>query len=106
MFRLNNLAEYQALGWTVKELNRLIPSGTIIIHGDSKLVIEQMNGNWQMKSGAYMETAIRAREVLNELKKKCTVTLKWIPRGENSRADELSTAPMIKAGVKFKIQPQ
>ena len=102
----NNVAEYQAFGWTVTELLRLIPSGSkILIQGDSKLVVCQMNGEWQIKKGAYVPHALRARIVFRELQKKCITTLIWIPREQNEIGDELSKRCMIKSNVEFKIQP-
>lgn len=102
----NNVAEYQGFGWVITELNRLIPKGaTILIHGDSKLVIEQMNGNWQIKKGFYVQFAHRSKVILEELKSKCKVEIRWIPRAQNELADELSKSPMIENGCEFRIQP-
>lgn len=102
----NNVAEYQAFGWLVTELNRIMPPGaTILIQGDSKLVIEQMNGKWRIKEGHYVQFAHRAKKILNELQAKCKVTIMWIPREENNIADELSETPMIQNNVTFRIQP-
>lgn len=102
----NNVAEYQAFGWTVTQLLELMPNeATILIQGDSKLVVEQMNGNWNIKQGAYVQFAHKAKGVLNQLKEKCFVKIEWIPRAQNDMADELSKKPMIDNNIEFKIQP-
>lgn len=101
----NNVAEYSGF---LAILNWLLANGyekaDTTIHGDSKLVIEQMSGNWKMHSGFYIQTAKLARETLARFKK--LPKLKWIPREENDIADELSKAELIKAGVEFRIQPE
>lgn len=102
----NNVAEYQGFGWLVTKLNEIIPEGSnVLIMGDSKLVVEQMNGNWNIKAGAYVQFAHKARPILEKLKEKCFVKVQWIPRENNSIADDLSKSPMIANNVEFKIQP-
>lgn len=44
----NNYAEYQAILELLMELNRR-DINNVIIYTDSKLVVEQVNGNWQCK---------------------------------------------------------
>jgi ribonuclease HI len=100
----NNVAEYCGF---ISILEYLLENNlnkeSITIYGDSKLVIEQMSGNWQMRGGYYIPFAEKAKKLVKKFKK---LTLLWIPRNENSIADELSKAELIKAGVKFKIQPE
>jgi ribonuclease HI len=74
------------------------------IYGDSKLVIEQMNGNWRIKKGHYKPIALEAMELLERFIVK--PKLQWIPRGQNGIADELFKAELKKAGVEFRIQPE
>lgn len=102
----NNVAEYQGFGWIVTKLSEIMKCGeTAKIHGDSKLVIEQMNGKWAMKKGFYIQYAQKAKVILAELKKRCLIELQWIPRAENDVCDSLSKNPMIAQGVEFRIQP-
>src|SRR6185503_7319891 len=96
----NNVAEYQGFGWIITKLSEIMQDGeSAKIHGDSKLVIEQMKGNWQMKKGFYIQFATRAREITQNLSKRCQIELKWIPRAENEVCDSLSKAPMIANNV-------
>jgi ribonuclease HI len=102
----NNVAEYQAFGWTITKLLEIIPAkSTIAIFGDSKLVVCQMRGEWKMKQGAYLTHARKAKEMLKRLCEKCDIFLQWIPREQNGIADELSKRCMIKNNVEFRIQP-
>ena len=101
----NNVAEYQAFGWLLKTISDLKTDNALIeIFGDSKLVVEQMNGNWRIKEGSYVKFAHRAKDIFQKLSKNNDVNLKWIPRGENAVADELSKKPMKDAGVEFRLQ--
>jgi ribonuclease HI len=101
----NNVAEYSGF---LAILEYLLSTGLddqpIRIHGDSKLVIEQMQGNWRMKKGFYIATAKKAKETLKRFRRQ--PTLIWIPRDNNDIADELSKAELKKAGVEFRIQPE
>lgn len=86
----NNIAEYLGFISVIDCLRDkdLVNIPKIIIHGDSKLVIEQMSGNWRIKSGLYAPFAHRAKELLSIMPVR--PTLKWIPREMNSVADGLS----------------
>jgi ribonuclease HI len=85
----NNIAEYLAFTMLIKILKNK-ENQTIKIFGDSKLVIEQMLGKWKIKDGAYKPYALIAKPLFDELCKKNTVTLQWIPREENKEADKQS----------------
>ena len=101
----NNVAEYQAFGWTAKKLLEVVKAGEVVeIFGDSKLVVEQMNGRWGIKEGFYTQYAKRALVIVKELRTKCKLSITWIPREKNGIADDLSKTPMLKAGIEFKLQ--
>lgn len=63
---------------------------------------ERRNKTWQIKKGHYVTLAREAKDILYTLGH---VFGKWVPRDENSIADKLSKAELIKAGVEFRIQP-
>lgn len=106
----NNVAEYSgllnALEWLEQNNLALEP---ILYRSDSQLVIYQntidprYGHKWRMKGGYYMPIAIKAQKLL---KKFPHFTMEWIPREENSLADELSKQELIRAGVQFRIQPR
>ena len=80
----NNVAEYSGfLAILEYLLSTDLDDQTINIHGDSKLVIEQMQGNWRMKKGFYIATVKKAKETLKRFRKK--PTLIWIPREKSKR---------------------
>ena len=89
----NNVAEYQALfrGLDVLSLKRSDGMSELKIYGDSKLVIEQVQGNWKVKAAhlkKYRDSCV-AQIKLYE-KEGCKVSLEWIPREENKLADRLA----------------
>lgn len=101
----NNVAEYSGL---LAILDYLIAQNLnhepIIVRGDSKMVIEQMFGTWKIKSGYYVPIARRLKELIEAHFP--SLIGEWIPRDQNSIADELSKRELIKAGVEFKLQPK
>jgi ribonuclease HI len=58
----------------------------IVIKGDSRLVIHQMNGTWQVKSGTSKQFVPEIRSLLEGRKARFV----WIPREQNAEADLLS----------------
>jgi ribonuclease HI len=82
----NNIAEYMAF-IMVLDLMKNKTGDKINIYGDSMLVVNQMNGEWQIKHGAYREYALKAKPLLENLKKNNQVSISWIPREQNENAD-------------------
>lgn len=91
----NNIAEYLALTMLLNTLNKK-EDCIINIYGDSMLVINQMSGDWKIKNGAYVPYATHTLKLLNELRKRNTIKLQWIPREKNIIADELSKSHLKK----------
>lgn len=82
----NNVAEYSGLIAGLTAINAIDPRATIDVKMDSKLVVEQMSGRWQIKHADMRSLAQDARKAHTpEL-----VTYRWIPRDENSHADRLA----------------
>jgi len=110
----NNVAEYSGCLAAMEEaIRRGFNKGKhkIVIRGDSKLVINQLPLLWKRNGGLYYPFFQKAREAYTKLGgkdyvPKGRVTLEWIPREENSIADELSKRALKEAGVKFRIQPE
>jgi ribonuclease HI len=76
----NNVAEYKALIAVLEEIKRRrLHNEEIIIKSDSQLLVNQMNGNWKVKSQLlyplYREAKKRAANY--------NLTIKWIPRELN-----------------------
>ncbi len=99
----NNVAEYCACLMLTTYLNKnKLYDEHIILCGDSKLVVNQMNKEWGMNKGIYIPYVL---DVLKSIELFVNLKFVWIPREYNDIADELSKSKMIERGVKFKIQP-
>ena len=82
----NNVAEYSGLIAGLTAINELDSTATVDVKMDSKLVVEQMSGRWQIKHADMRVLAQSARSAHNP----SLVTYSWIPRDDNSHADRLA----------------
>lgn len=96
----NNVAEYKAcleafhrLIFYIEEEN--ISNFSATFFGDSKLVIEQMSGRWGIKKGQYKEFALKLKSLIQGYDFDFT----WIPREQNTEADELSVRELELRGI-------
>ena len=79
--KTNNEAEYLALLKTLDLVNeKKAGSGEQVIRSDSKLVVNQVKGEWQVKEPRLKELNDRAKDAIQKLG---SVKLEWIPRREN-----------------------
>ena len=85
-FGTNNEAEYAAL---MAVLDAAIDAKVqkLEVYGDSQLVIKQVSGEWLINSKAPVPMC---QSVLDLKAQSPSVTLRWIPREQNSEADVLS----------------
>lgn len=85
----NNEAEYQAIIASLKWLQEQDLTNVTEINWllDSKLVVEQLSRNWNIKDDRMRALAQKAWKVLDSLSAK--TSLSHVPRAENKRADEL-----------------
>ena len=90
----NNVAEYRALKAALEEVHRINPLAKVRVRMDSKLVIEQMSGNWKIKHPDMRALAIEVQQLTVGL----NISYEWIPREENSRADALANKAMDEVG--------
>ncbi|GAA1398996.1 bifunctional RNase H/acid phosphatase [Catellatospora coxensis] len=86
----NNVAEYRGL---IAGLQAAAELGASQVEArmDSKLVVEQMSGRWQIKHPGLRPLAA---EVATLVRKFDQVTYTWIPRERNRAADALANAAM------------
>jgi ribonuclease HI len=82
----NNQAEYRALILGLKAIARYEPSA-VTVHMDSELVINQMNGQYQVRDGALRPLFEAASALAAELP---NVRFTHVPRALNRLADELA----------------
>jgi ribonuclease HI len=94
----NNIAEYCGFLAILEQLlaDRM-DDRSVTIYGDSNLVIQQMLGNWRIRQGFYVATALEARATLTRFRRK--PALVWLPREYNTIADELSKAELLNLGI-------
>jgi ribonuclease HI len=86
----NNVAEYAGVLHILKYI-AACPPGRVTIHGDSNLVINQLNGRWRIKKGLYLAIAIETKELLAHLRGLgWNINFCWIPREQNEECDALS----------------
>ena len=94
----NNVAEYAGVLQVLKYLAPR-PPGRVTIHGDSNLVINQLNGRWRIRKGLYRSIAMEAKELLAYLKGLgWQLSFCWIPRVQNRECDALSKKDCHTAG--------
>jgi ribonuclease HI len=86
----NNVAEYAGVRHILKHLSSR-PPARLTIHGDSNLVINQLNGKWRIKKGLYLSIATETKELLARLRGVgWQINFRWIPREQNEECDALS----------------
>ena len=90
----NNVAEYSGLLAGLRAAARLAPGADAEIRMDSKLVVEQMSGRWQIKNPDLRVLAAEARQAARALGR---VTYTWVPRERNTHADRLANQAMDSA---------
>jgi probable phosphoglycerate mutase len=99
----NNVAEYQGLIAGLQAA-RDLGADAVDIRMDSKLVVEQMSGRWQIKHPSMQPLAAEARALAAGF---ADVTYEWIPREQNKHADRLANQAMDEqAGLASAHQPQ
>ncbi len=91
----NNVAEYSGL---IAGLQAALDLGArrVDVRMDSKLVVEQMCGRWQVKHPAMKPLAARAAALVRQFD---AVRFSWIPRAKNTAADRLANLAMDGAPV-------
>jgi ribonuclease H / adenosylcobalamin/alpha-ribazole phosphatase len=81
----NNVAEYRGLVAGLTAAREIDPDAVVEARLDSKLVVEQMSGNWQIKHPALKPLAIAAHRAFPPDR----VRYRWVPRAQNAHADRL-----------------
>jgi probable phosphoglycerate mutase len=91
----NNVAEYGGLIAGLRAALDLDPS-EVEVRLDSKLLVEQMSGRWQVKNPGIKPLAREAAGLISQLP---SVRFSWIPREKNKHADRLANEAMDAAAV-------
>jgi probable phosphoglycerate mutase len=86
----NNVAEYGGLIAGLAAASSL-GATEVEVRMDSKLVVEQMSGRWQIKHPGLRPLAAQAAD---HVRRFAAVTFTWVPRSQNKRADALANRAM------------
>jgi probable phosphoglycerate mutase len=81
----NNVAEYRGLIAGLAAAREIDPDAVVQVRMDSKLVVEQMSGRWQVK---HPDMKVLAKEAFAAFPPD-RVSYTWIPREQNKHADRL-----------------
>ena len=81
----NNVAEYRALLLAI-QLAKELEADEVELIGDSKLIVEQVRGNWRVKHEHLRPLQTKAKDALRDLPK---WSIRHVMRDDNTRADEL-----------------
>lgn len=86
----NNVAEYRGL---IAGLHAAADLGatSVLVRMDSKLVVEQMSGRWQVKHEGLRPLAREASGLRDGF---AEITFEWVPRERNKHADRLANEAM------------
>lgn len=89
----NNVAEYSGL---IRGLERVVQMGIrrLTVKGDSKLILEQMKGNYQIKSPNLMKLYSKAKRLASPTHFD-KIEFIHVYRNQNKRADELSNQGLL-----------
>jgi len=87
----NNVAEYRGLIAGLQAAASLDANAAIDVRLDSKLLVEQMSGRWQVKHPDMRPLAREASGLASAFPR---ITFTWIPRAQNTEADKLANEAM------------
>ena len=85
----NNVAEYRGLIAGLELYNEHAPDADLEVRMDSRLVVEQMSGNWKIKHPDMKPLALEANRIAPP-----GTTYTWVPREQNKHADRLANEAM------------
>ncbi len=89
--KTNNQAEYLALRTALREVYSKFPDLKVHCFMDSQLVVEQMNGNYKVKSANVRPLYDEVQSISGQFK---GFSIEHIEREQNKRADELANEAM------------
>jgi|SRR5665213_304698 len=98
----NNAAEYEGLILALK-IARQLQITHLTVRLDSKLVVEQVLGNWRVKEPTLQPYVDRARELAARFDE---VKISHVPREENAVADALCTTLLDEKVGKRRGEPR
>ena len=88
------MAEYSGLIAGLELAEQVAPGADIEVRMDSKLVVEQMSGNWKIKHPDMKPLALEANRLAP-----FGTTYTWVPREQNKHADRLANEALDGAAL-------
>lgn len=98
----NNVAEYRGLIAGLRAAAEL-GAASVLVRMDSKLVVEQMSGRWQVKHQGLRPLAREAAALRDGF---AEIAFEWVPRERNTHADRLANEAMDIAAGKPPLPPR
>jgi probable phosphoglycerate mutase len=98
----NNVAEYRGLIAGLQAAAEL-GATSVLVRMDSKLVVEQMSGHWQVKNAGLRPLAREAAALRDGF---AEITFEWVPRERNKHADRLANEAMDIAAGRPPLPPR
>jgi ribonuclease HI len=89
--KTNNQAEYGALVMALQGLIKHFPGASVDCRMDSQLVVEQVNGNYKVKSPNVKPLFEKVKTLLGDIP---DFEISYIPREKNKKADSLANEAM------------
>lgn len=89
--KTNNQAEYLALRMALRNIYEKFKDADIHCFMDSMLVVEQMNGNFKVKSPNIKQLFEEVRRIADQFKH---FSISHVPREQNTMADKLANEAM------------
>ena len=90
--KTNNWAEYEAIVLALQKCIELGLQGSEVeLRADSKLAVEQLNGNWKVKNASVREQFMKVQELLKDFK---DIKFVHVRRELNTEADALANVAM------------
>lgn len=84
----NNVGEFKAVSIALSYLLSVgYAAEDIRLHTDSQLVANQLNKEWRVKGGEYLEYYYEARALVENF---TNLSIVWVPREQNKMADKLA----------------
>jgi len=99
----NNVAEYVGAICGLEWLVRAGYTGPVVVVGDSQLVVRQMQGEYRVRAEHLVPYHARLGQLVAVFPH---VEFRWVPREENTRADELSKRGLELGGWRANLRPE
>jgi len=82
----NNVAEYAALIRALERIKDLVLEGQVIVRSDSRLIVNQMRGDWRVRAPLIVPLYRQAVALADGR----NIVFEWVPREKNTEADHLT----------------